>query len=98
MNKKLNIASAIALSSVLLTACGGDKASTTTTADAQPADKKVAMEKCMGIVKAGQNDCGTSQHACAAQAKVDGDAEEWVSLPAGTCEKIPGGKVKTKSS
>lgn len=96
MNKKLTIASAIALSSVLLTACGGDKEATT--ADAKPADDKAAMEKCMGIAKAGQNDCGTSQHACAAQAKVDGDGEEWVYLPAGTCDKIPGGTVKPKKS
>ncbi len=56
-----------------------------------------AMEKCMGIAKAGKNDCGTSQHACAGMAKADGDAEEWVSVPAGTCEKIVGGKVKVKA-
>jgi uncharacterized membrane protein len=40
------------------------------------------------------NDCGTSVHACAGQAKVDGDAEEWVYVPAGTCNKIAGGTIK----
>ncbi|HID83413.1 MAG TPA: DUF2282 domain-containing protein [Chromatiales bacterium] len=55
---------------------------------------KPGMEKCQGIVKAGQNDCGTSKHACAGQAKVDGDSEEWVYVPEGTCSKIVGGKVK----
>ena len=62
-------------------------------ADNAVAGKK-GFEKCMGIVKAGMNDCGTSKHACAGQAKVDNDAEEWVYVPAGTCDKIVGGKVK----
>ncbi len=51
------------------------------------------MEKCMGIAKAGMNDCGTSSHSCAGQAKVDGAPEEWVAVPKGTCEKIVGGKT-----
>jgi len=55
---------------------------------------KPGMEKCTGISKAGKNDCGTSQHACAGMAKTDGEAEEWLFVPEGTCEKIPGGKVK----
>lgn len=55
---------------------------------------KPGMEKCMGIAKAGQNDCGTSKHACAGMAKVDGDAEEWLYIPEGTCSKIVGGTVK----
>jgi len=55
---------------------------------------KPGMEKCTGISKAGKNDCGTSQHACAGMAKTDGEAEEWLYVPEGTCDKIPGGKVK----
>lgn len=57
---------------------------------------KPGMEKCTGVAKAGKNDCGTSQHACAGQAKTDGDAEEWVYVPEGTCEKLVGGKIKAK--
>ena len=53
------------------------------------------MEKCAGIVKAGKNDCGTSTNACAGQVKKDNDAEAWISLPAGTCERLSGGKVVT---
>lgn len=104
MNKKSNtyttILTTIALSTLLLTACGGDdKAKTAAKAtDSAAMDNsmggKPGMEKCMGIVKTGQNDCGTSQHACAGQAKTDADAEEWVYLPKGTCEKVPGGTVK----
>jgi uncharacterized membrane protein len=57
---------------------------------------KEGMEKCAGIVKAGKNDCGTSKHSCMGQAKADGDAEEWIYVPKGTCEKIAGGKLVSK--
>ena len=50
-------------------------------------------EKCAGIAKAGKNDCGTSKHSCAGQGKMDGDADEWVYVPKGACEKIVGGKL-----
>nr|VFJ46797.1 MAG: Predicted integral membrane protein (DUF2282) [Candidatus Kentron sp. FW]VFJ49006.1 MAG: Predicted integral membrane protein (DUF2282) [Candidatus Kentron sp. FW] len=54
------------------------------------------FEKCAGIVKAGMNDCGTSKHACGAQAKTDADPKEWIYVPKGTCKKIVGGIVKEK--
>ncbi len=61
----------------------------------QPATAaKEGFEKCMGVAKAGMNDCGTSQHACAGQAKVDNDAEEWIYVREGTCNEIGGGKVQ----
>ena len=64
-------------------------------ADAMAAKPKWAgHEKCAGIVKTGMNDCGTSKHGCAGQASRDNDPEEWVYLPAGTCEKIAGAKLK----
>jgi uncharacterized membrane protein len=52
-------------------------------------------EKCAGIVKAGKNDCGTSTNACAGQIKTDSNAEAWITLPKGACERITGGKVVT---
>lgn len=55
---------------------------------------KEGFEKCLGVVKAGMNDCGSSGHACAGQSKKDGDPAEWVYVPEGTCEKLVGGKVK----
>lgn len=55
---------------------------------------KPGFEKCQGIAKAGMNDCGTSKHSCAGQAAKDGDPEEWVYVPEGTCSKIVNGKVK----
>ena len=57
------------------------------------ADEKVEMEKCGGISKAEMNDCGANGHACAGMAKTDGDAKEWVKVPAGTCEKLVNGVV-----
>jgi uncharacterized membrane protein len=53
-------------------------------------------EKCAGVVKAGQNDCGTSKSACAGTAKTDRDAEAWIAVPKGTCAKIAGGTVTDK--
>ena len=55
---------------------------------------KPGFEKCAGVAKAGMNDCGTSLHSCAGQAAADGDAEEWIYVPAGTCAKIAGGALK----
>jgi len=63
-----------------------------TTASANDAAAKDAKEKCAGIVKAGQNDCGTPKHGCAGQAKTDNAPDEWKFVPKGECEKM-GGKV-----
>ena len=50
-------------------------------------------EKCYGIAKAGQNDCGTASHTCAGKAKTDNAPDEWKYVPKGTCEKM-GGKTQ----
>ncbi len=79
---------------LLKTALTGVMAAGLVTVSSAALAGKPGMEKCMGISKAGKNDCGTSQHACAGMAKADSGAEEWLYVPEGTCEKIPGGKVK----
>ena len=58
-------------------------------AQAQDKDK----EKCYGIAKAGQNDCGTATHTCAGKAKKDNAPDEWKYVAKGTCEKL-GGKTQ----
>jgi len=64
-----------------------------TTVVAQPAMAKEGTEKCYGVAKGGQNDCGTAKHACAAQGvKTDNDPNEWKYVAKGTCEKM-GGKT-----
>jgi uncharacterized membrane protein len=55
------------------------------------------QEKCYGVAKVGQNDCGTATHGCAGQAALDNDAKEWKYVAKGTCEKV-GGKLGGKSS
>ena len=54
-----------------------------------------AWEKCAGIAKAGQNDCGAldGSHSCAGHAKEDNLSSEWVYVPEGTCTKITGGRI-----
>ncbi len=53
-------------------------------------------EKCFGIVKAGKNDCQTATSACAGTAAQDGQADAFIFLPKGTCEKIVGGNLEPK--
>jgi uncharacterized membrane protein len=50
------------------------------------------QEKCFGVAKAGQNDCGTAKHACAGMSKADRDPADWKMVAKGTCEKM-GGKL-----
>ncbi|MBT4922736.1 MAG: DUF2282 domain-containing protein [Rickettsiales bacterium] len=59
------------------------------------AGKKKDMEKCYGIVKAGKNDCASSNgsHSCAAAAKKDSLSTEWLLVPKGTCDKIANGST-----
>ncbi len=54
-----------------------------------------AKVKCLGIAKAGKNDCASANgsHSCAGQAKVDNDPNEWAfAASADECTKA-GGKV-----
>lgn len=63
-------------------------------ANANAADKEPVStsdrERCYGVAKAGQNDCGTATHGCAGHAKVDNDPAEWKFVAKGTCEKLGG--------
>lgn len=57
------------------------------------AQTETAKEKCYGVAKAGQNDCGTATHSCAGLAKKDNAPDEWKYVAKGTCTKL-GGKLK----
>jgi uncharacterized membrane protein len=63
--------------------------SSLTATQAVAADGK---EKCYGVAKKGQNDCGTAKHSCSGEAAADNLPEEWKYVAKGTCEQI-GGKV-----
>ncbi|MCM2328123.1 MAG: DUF2282 domain-containing protein [Lysobacter sp.] len=79
-----------ALAGVIALGLGQAQAQTSGSHDGQPAGGK---EKCYGIAKAGQNDCGTATHACAGQARKDNAPDEWKYVAKGTCTKL-GGKLK----
>jgi uncharacterized membrane protein len=51
------------------------------------------MERCFGVVKAGMNDCGNTNHHCSGEAKLARDKQEWVYMPTGLCHRIDGGKT-----
>ena len=55
-------------------------------------------EKCAGVIKAGKNDCATSQNACHSHVTVDGNPEAWVWVPKGTCDRIVGAHVTNVKS
>jgi uncharacterized membrane protein len=58
-------------------------------------EDKSPKDKCYGIAKAGQNDCGTATHTCAGKATRDNAPDEWKYVPKGTCEKV-GGSTRPK--
>ena len=85
MNKDVMARMAMAgLMSLSLVAGGG----------AMAQDKK-DMEKCWGVSKAGQNDCGSNKtaHSCAGQSKMDYDANDFKAVKTGTCVQM-GGSLK----
>ena len=59
------------------------------------AQDKAGMEKCWGVSKAGQNDCGSNKtaHSCAGQSKADYDPNDFKAVKAGTCIQM-GGSLK----
>jgi uncharacterized membrane protein len=64
-----------------------------------PAPKpKFEAEKCYGIVKAGKNDCQTANSSCAGTSKRDRQADAWIYMPAGSCEKLVGGATQPKKA
>ena len=72
----------------------GLAASATAGPVAQPKDS----EKCYGVAKGGQNDCGTAKHACAGLgAKTDYDPSEWKYVSKGSCEKMGGQTMAPKA-
>ena len=58
--------------------------------DSKAQDGKASREKCYGIAKTGQNDCGTAKHTCAGKARKDGAPDDWKYVPKGTCEQMGG--------
>ena len=58
-------------------------------------DKMKDQEKCWGVSKAGQNDCGSNKtaHSCAGHSKADYDPNDFKMVKTGTCVQM-GGSLK----
>ena len=70
-----------------------------TLVSAAPApDWTYTLEKCYGVAAKGQNDCGTASHSCAGESTKANDPDEWIYVPAGTCQKIQGGSLTPKGA
>ena len=90
MSKKLfRVTSCVALAFGALVFAGS--------AQAVP-EQPQTWEKCAGVSKAGGNDCGAldGNHKCHGMSTKDNDANEWVYVPEGTCERIGGTVAGTK--
>ena len=59
------------------------------------AQDKAKQDKCWGVSKAGQNDCGSNKtaHSCAGHSKADYDVNDFKMVKAGTCVEM-GGSLK----
>ena len=68
-------------------------------ANSAVAQDKKGMEKCWGVAKAGQNDCGSNatSHSCAGQSKKDYDPNDFKAVKAGTCVQMGGSLTQGKA-
>ncbi len=53
---------------------------------------KADYEKCYGIAKAGENGCRSNGLSCSGHSTRDGQANAWILVPQGLCNKIAGGR------
>lgn len=88
--KHRNVVVGTAIASVL--ALGALSAASGTATAAGKAD----VEKCFGIARAGKNDCQTATSSCAGTSTADGQADAWLYVPKGSCEKIVNGSLAAK--
>src|SRR5437868_10927703 len=55
--------------------------------------QKNNLEKCYGVAARGKNDCAEGAHSCVGQATHDREADSFVLVPKGDCQKLAGGKT-----
>lgn len=69
----------------------------TTTSSALAAEAEgsaTTTEKCYGVARAGMNDCSTATSSCASSSTKDAQADAFILLPKGICERIVNGSLK----
>jgi uncharacterized membrane protein len=87
-------ASTMALASALVGSVAMSAAAVAQTPAPKPEYK---FERCYGVAKAGKNDCRVVT-SCAGTSTRDADPNDWIFVPAGTCEKLVGGSLEPKKS
>lgn len=90
MSKRIVIA---ALGAVVAMGLNAQASADTSKMDMKNFKMPKGMEKCFGIAKAGQNDCGSGKTSCAGSSTKDGDKSAWLMVPKGTCNRIVGGST-----
>lgn len=90
-------ATMISLKSSVKTIMAPDIALSLTGTSASVLAAKGDMEKCYGVVKSGKNDCKTSTNSCVGHAEKYADANAFMVVPKGTCDKIVNGNTKPKA-
>ena len=53
---------------------------------------KASYEKCYGIARAGENGCRSNGLSCSGHSTRDRQANAWILVPEGLCNKIAGGR------
>ncbi len=53
-----------------------------------------ATEPCFGVTRAGKNDCLTQANVCAGWSRKERDPGAFIYVPAGTCERLVGGRLE----
>ena len=56
------------------------------------------FEKCFGVAKKAKNDCQTANSSCAGTSKTDAQADAWIYVPAGTCDRIVNASLSAKKA
>jgi uncharacterized membrane protein len=76
-------------------ALGTPAPAVTTTTTSTTIDPNQVLEKCFGVVKAGQNDCDTNlgPGSCSPSV-IDASPSEWIYLPKGVCDRLVGGSTR----
>ena len=74
--------------SALLVALSLAGAQTVHAASSKAPEIPAGWEPCAGVAKAGMNDCASKLHSCGGLSKVDNEADSYVYMPKGLCEKI----------
>lgn len=82
--------------SALLVALSLAGAQAVNAAGSKASEIPAGWEPCAGVAKAGMNDCASKLHACAGLSKIDNEADSYVYMPKGLCEKIAKGTVLSK--